>query len=162
MLGKLLVRYLWTYKWWLLGVLVFQFASAMASLYLPRLNADIIDKGVSTGDTGYIWSRGVFMLAIALGQIIASIIATYFAARAAMSWRVSSSSRAARKACWSANGLLERAAAKRVCVSRSASCCCPPWPAWRAARRRLWRRRGRRWRPIPRRSSTWARRDPAS
>lgn len=85
MLGKLLARYLWTYKWWLLGVLVFQFASAMASLYLPRLNADIIDKGVSTGDTGYIWSRGVFMLAIALGQIIASIIATYFAARAAMS-----------------------------------------------------------------------------
>ncbi len=85
MLGKLLVRYLWTYKWWLLGVLVFQFASAMASLYLPRLNADIIDKGVSTGDTAYIWSRGAFMLAIALAQIIASIIATYFAARAAMS-----------------------------------------------------------------------------
>ncbi len=83
MLGKLLVRYLWTYKWWLLGVLVFQFASAMASLYLPRLNADIIDKGVATGDTGYIWSRGAFMLAIALGQIVASIIATYFAARAA-------------------------------------------------------------------------------
>lgn len=85
MLGKLLVRYLWTYKWWLLGVLVFQFASAMASLYLPRLNADIIDQGVATGDTGYIWSRGVFMLAIALGQIVASVIATYFAARAAMS-----------------------------------------------------------------------------
>ncbi|WP_454118166.1 ABC transporter ATP-binding protein [Microbacterium lacticum] len=85
MLGKLLVRYLRTYRWWLLGVLVFQFASAMASLYLPRLNADIIDKGVATGDTGYIWSRGVFMLAIALGQIVASIIATYFAARAAMS-----------------------------------------------------------------------------
>ena len=85
MLGKLLVRYLWTYKWWLLGVLVFQFASAMASLYLPRLNADIIDKGVAAGDTGYIWSRGGFMLAIALGQIVASVIATYFAARAAMS-----------------------------------------------------------------------------
>ncbi|WP_454132420.1 ABC transporter ATP-binding protein [Microbacterium lacticum] len=85
MLGKLLVRYLRTYKWWLVGVLVFQFASAMASLYLPRLNADIIDKGVAAGDTAYIWSRGVFMLAIALGQIVASIIATYFAARAAMS-----------------------------------------------------------------------------
>ena len=85
MLGKLLVRYLRPYRWWLLGVLVFQFASAMASLYLPRLNADIIDKGVAAGDTAYIWSRGVFMLAIALGQIVASIIATYFAARAAMS-----------------------------------------------------------------------------
>jgi len=85
MLGKLLVRYLWTYRWWLLGVLVFQFASAMASLYLPRLNADIIDHGVAAGDTGYIWSRGGFMLAIAFGQIVASVIATFCAARAAMS-----------------------------------------------------------------------------
>jgi ATP-binding cassette subfamily B multidrug efflux pump len=85
MLGKLLVRYLITYKWWLIAVLVFQFASAMASLYLPRLNADIIDNGVTAGDTAYIWSHGMFMLAVALGQIIASVIATFFAARAAMS-----------------------------------------------------------------------------
>ncbi|MHC3000097.1 ABC transporter ATP-binding protein [Microbacterium sp. HJ5] len=84
MLGKLLVRYLKEYRWLLLGVLVFQFASAMASLYLPRLNADIIDNGVSTGDTAYIWSTGMVMLTISLGQITASIIATYFAARAAM------------------------------------------------------------------------------
>ena len=42
MLGKLLFRYLKTYRWLLLGVLVFQFASAMASLYLPRLNANLI------------------------------------------------------------------------------------------------------------------------
>ncbi|ALJ21923.1 ABC transporter ATP-binding protein [Microbacterium sp. No. 7] len=84
MLGKLLVRYLGTYRWLVVGVLVFQFASAMASLYLPRLNADIIDKGVARGDTGYIWSNGALMLVIALGQIVASIIATYFAARAAM------------------------------------------------------------------------------
>jgi len=85
MLGKLLVRYLATYKWWLTGVLVFQFASAMASLYLPRLNADIIDNGVAAGDTAYIWSHGMLMLGVALGQIVASVIATYFAARAAMS-----------------------------------------------------------------------------
>ncbi|WP_299090540.1 ABC transporter ATP-binding protein [uncultured Microbacterium sp.] len=85
MLGKLLVRYLGAYKWWLLGVLVFQFISAMASLYLPRLNADIIDKGVAAGDTAFIWSTGMLMLTISLGQITAAIIATYFAARAAMS-----------------------------------------------------------------------------
>lgn len=85
MLGKLLVRYLRTYKRWLLGVLVFQFISAMASLYLPRLNADIIDKGVAAGDTSFIWSTGIMMLTISLGQITAAIIATYFAARAAMS-----------------------------------------------------------------------------
>ena len=83
-LGKLLFRSLKPYKWLLLGVLIFQFISAMASLFLPRLNADIIDKGVATGDTGYIWSTGTFMLAISLTQITCSIIATYFAARAAM------------------------------------------------------------------------------
>ncbi|AZS44373.1 putative ABC transporter ATP-binding protein [Microbacterium oleivorans] len=84
MLGTLLARYLRTYRWLLIGVLVFQFASAMAALYLPRLNADIIDKGVTRGDVDFIWSNGVLMLVIALGQIVASVIATYFAARAAM------------------------------------------------------------------------------
>nr|WP_281728229.1 ABC transporter ATP-binding protein [Cellulomonas denverensis] len=68
----------------LLGVLVFQFASALAMLYLPSLNADIVDKGVAQGDTGYIWRTGGFMLAVSLGQILAAIIATFFAARAAM------------------------------------------------------------------------------
>ncbi|MET0975766.1 MAG: ABC transporter ATP-binding protein [Leifsonia sp.] len=84
MLGKLLVRYLKPYRWALVGVLVFQFIAALASLYLPTLNAQIIDEGVATGDTAYIWSTGVMMLGISLAQIIASIIATYFAARAAM------------------------------------------------------------------------------
>ena len=56
MLGKLLFRYLKPYKWLLLGVLVFQFVSALATFYLPRLNADIIDNGVSKGDTEYILS----------------------------------------------------------------------------------------------------------
>ncbi|WP_159603555.1 ABC transporter ATP-binding protein [Agromyces humi] len=84
MLGKLLIRYLKPYRWLLLGVLAFQFVSALASLYLPSLNADIINNGVSKGDTEYIWSTGMFMLAISLGQIIAAIIATYFAAKAAM------------------------------------------------------------------------------
>ncbi|WP_295014401.1 ABC transporter ATP-binding protein [uncultured Microbacterium sp.] len=85
MLGKILFRYLKRYKWLLLGVLVFQFGSAFAALYLPRLNADIINKGVANADTAFIWSHGGLMLAVSLGQIVASIIATYFAARAAMS-----------------------------------------------------------------------------
>jgi ATP-binding cassette subfamily B protein len=84
LLGKLLFRYLKQYRWLLIGVLVFQFIAAIASLYLPRLNADIIDNGVARGDTGYIWSTGTVMLVISLGQIVASIIATYFAARASM------------------------------------------------------------------------------
>ncbi len=84
MLGKLLLRYLKPYRWLLVGVLLFQFASAAATLYLPRLNADIIDDGVAKGDTAYIWSSGVLMLAISLAQITAAVIATYFAAKAAM------------------------------------------------------------------------------
>jgi ATP-binding cassette subfamily B protein len=83
-LGKILIRYLSRYRWLLLALLVFQFVAAMASLYLPRLNADIIDQGVARGDTAFIWSQGSMMLAISLGQIAASVIATYFAARAAM------------------------------------------------------------------------------
>lgn len=85
MLGKLLYKYLKPYRGLLLGVLIFQFISALASLYLPSLNADIIDNGVARGDTEYIWSTGTVMLAISLGQITSAIIATYFAARAAMS-----------------------------------------------------------------------------
>jgi ATP-binding cassette subfamily B multidrug efflux pump len=84
MLLALLSRYLTPYRRYLAAVLVFQFIAALASLYLPTLNADIIDKGVAAGDTGYIWATGVMMLGISLAQIVASIIATYFAARAAM------------------------------------------------------------------------------
>lgn len=83
-LGKLLIRYLSRYRWLLVAILVFQAASAIATLYLPRLNADIINLGVARGDTGFIWSQGGLMLVISLGQIVASVIATYFAARAAM------------------------------------------------------------------------------
>ena len=84
-LGKILVRYLKQYRWLLLAVLIFQFASAMASLYLPRLSADIIDNGVSQGDTGYVWRTGGLMLLISFGQIATAVVATFFAARAAMS-----------------------------------------------------------------------------
>ena len=83
-LAKLLVRYLKPSAWLLLGVLLFQFASALAMLYLPSLNADIIDNGLSRGDTEYIWRTGVLMLTVSLGQIVASVIATYLAAKAAM------------------------------------------------------------------------------
>ena len=84
MLRRLLWRYLRPYRWLLVGVIAFQFASAMAMLYLPSLNADIIDKGVSRGDTGYIWRTGGLMLAVSLGQIVAAIVATYLAARSSM------------------------------------------------------------------------------
>ncbi|RRR28326.1 ABC transporter ATP-binding protein [Schaalia georgiae] len=84
----MLIRLLWAhlrpYTWLLIGVVVLQFAEVMASLYLPTLNADIIDKGVATGDTGYIWRTGAFMLAVSALQGICSVLATYLAARASM------------------------------------------------------------------------------
>ena len=85
MLVRLLRRHLRPYTGLLLCVLVLQFAQVMASLYLPTLNADIIDKGVATGDTGYIWRMGAFMLVVSVGQGVGSVAATYLAARSAMS-----------------------------------------------------------------------------
>lgn len=84
MLLKLLTRYLKPYWPMLVGVVGFQFLQAMASLYLPSLNADIIDNGVVKGDTGYILSTGGWMLIVSLGQIFCSIAAVYFGAKAGM------------------------------------------------------------------------------
>lgn len=84
MLVRLLLRYLVPHRLLLLGVLVFQFASALASLYLPSLNADIIDNGLARGDTDYIRTTGLTMLAISFAQILSAIVATYCAAKAAM------------------------------------------------------------------------------
>jgi ATP-binding cassette subfamily B protein len=64
---------------------VFQLAQSIATLYLPTLNADIIDQGVAKGNTGYILSTGMIMLAITLGQVVCAIIAVYFGAKVAMS-----------------------------------------------------------------------------
>lgn len=84
MLLKLLRRYLRPYWPFLVAVVVFQLAQSIASLYLPALNADIIDNGIARGDTGYIISVGATMLGVTLLQIACSIIAVYFGARAAM------------------------------------------------------------------------------
>ena len=84
MLGKLLGRFLKPYKWYIVGVVVFQMASVIANLYLPTLNAQIIDQGVAHGDVHIIWARGGLMLAVSFLQIAASIAALYLAARAAM------------------------------------------------------------------------------
>ncbi|MDJ0323008.1 ABC transporter ATP-binding protein [Cryobacterium sp. PH31-AA6] len=84
MLWKLLVKYLRPYRRLLAAVVVFQLAQSIASLYLPTLNADIIDEGVAKGDTGYILRVGGVMLLITFVQIVCSIIAVYFGAKAAM------------------------------------------------------------------------------
>ncbi|WP_346958002.1 ABC transporter ATP-binding protein [uncultured Arthrobacter sp.] len=84
MLWKLLVEYLRPQRRRLLAVVVFQLAASIASLYLPTLNADIIDQGVARGDTDYILRVGGVMLMVTLLQIACTIAAVYFGAKAAM------------------------------------------------------------------------------
>ncbi|MEU8270508.1 ABC transporter ATP-binding protein [Sphaerisporangium sp. NPDC049002] len=83
MLSRLLRTYLRPYSSALAAVVLFQLVGTIASLYLPSLNADIIDQGVAAGDTGYILTTGGWMLAVSLVQIGCSIAAVYYGARVA-------------------------------------------------------------------------------
>ncbi|MEP9362274.1 ABC transporter ATP-binding protein [Nocardioides sp. CN2-186] len=86
MLLRLLRTRLAPYKKWLTVVVVFQFLGVLAALYLPTLNADIIDNGVVKNDTDYILRVGALMLLISFGQIICSVTAVRFGARTAASF----------------------------------------------------------------------------
>jgi ATP-binding cassette subfamily B protein len=86
LLYRLLLTYLRPYRRELSYVLVLQLIGTVASLYLPGLNADIIDFGVAKGDAGYIVSTGGWMLAVTLLQIVCSGGAVYYAARSAMAF----------------------------------------------------------------------------
>ncbi|MDW2884658.1 ABC transporter ATP-binding protein [Exiguobacterium artemiae] len=79
-----LLKNLTTYKWAVLAVLILVFAQSMSDLYLPTLMADIIDKGVVTGDTAYIWKIGAVMLGITGLGALAAIAASYYSSKAAM------------------------------------------------------------------------------
>ena len=84
MLIKLLKTHLRPYRRPITYVVVLQAIATIGLLYLPTLNADIINNGVLTGDTGYIMRVGGLMLAISLGQLVASIGGVYYGARTAM------------------------------------------------------------------------------
>ncbi len=84
MLARLLREHLRPYVRGLLGVAAFQLLATIAALYLPTLNADIIDLGIVKGDTAYILRTGGWMLLMTLGQIAFSVGADYFGARASM------------------------------------------------------------------------------
>ncbi|MFJ8576948.1 ABC transporter ATP-binding protein [Micromonospora sp. NPDC093277] len=86
MLIRLLRNHLRPYRRLLAAVLAFQFVGTMASLYLPSLNAKIIDRGVAVGDTGQILRTGGWMLLVSLLQIACSITAVYLGAKTAMSF----------------------------------------------------------------------------
>jgi ATP-binding cassette subfamily B protein len=81
---RLLRNHLRPYQATLWLVVLLQLVQTIAALYLPTLNADIVDNGLIKGDTGYIMRIGGVMLLITLVQIAGSVGAVYFGARTAM------------------------------------------------------------------------------
>jgi ATP-binding cassette subfamily B multidrug efflux pump len=86
MLLRLLRTYLFRYRKLLIIVGILQLVQSIANLFLPSLNADLIDNGVLTGNTTYIWKVGGLMLAITLVQVCFAIGAVYFGSKAAMAF----------------------------------------------------------------------------
>ncbi len=84
MLVRLLREHLRPYAGTALVVVVLQIVQVVATLYLPSLNADIIDKGVAAGNTHEIWRLGGIMLAVSLAQVVCAIGAVYLGARTSM------------------------------------------------------------------------------
>jgi ATP-binding cassette subfamily B multidrug efflux pump len=82
----LLRTYLRPYRGVLMLVVGLLVVQALATLYLPELNGEIINNGVAKGDTAYILSTGMFMLAISALVVVVSIIAVYFGSRTGMAF----------------------------------------------------------------------------
>ncbi|OKL35725.1 ABC transporter ATP-binding protein [Domibacillus mangrovi] len=79
-----LLKNLSVYKWIVAAVFVLVFVQSMSDLFLPTLMADIIDKGVVTGNTPYIWRIGGWMLLVSALGASSSVIASYYSSKAAM------------------------------------------------------------------------------
>src|SRR4051812_31999118 len=86
MLVRLIREHLRPYQRQLAIIVGLQFVGTVVMLYLPTINADIIDKGVVNADTGYIVRHGGLMLAVSMLQILCSIAALWFSARTAMAF----------------------------------------------------------------------------
>ncbi|MFF9064896.1 ABC transporter ATP-binding protein [Streptomyces sp. NPDC014891] len=83
MLIRLLRTHLGPYRKPITLLVLLQFLQTCASLYLPTLNADIIDNGVVTGDTGYILRFGALMVGVSVVQVVCNIGAVFYGARTA-------------------------------------------------------------------------------
>lgn len=86
MLLALLREYVRPYRRLVAGVMALQLISTLASLYLPTINAAIIDDGVAQGDTHRIVHLGAVMLAVTALQVLCAVGAVYFGSRAGMSF----------------------------------------------------------------------------
>ncbi|MFE7772716.1 ABC transporter ATP-binding protein [Streptomyces sp. NPDC057445] len=83
MLIRLLRTFLRPYRKPLALLVALQLLQTSATLYLPTLNADIIDNGVVKGDTGYILTFGALMIGVSVAQVVCNIGAVYYGARTA-------------------------------------------------------------------------------
>ncbi|NJP42205.1 ABC transporter ATP-binding protein [Actinacidiphila epipremni] len=84
MLIRLLRSHLRPYKRPIGLLVALQLVSTIAALFLPTLNADIIDNGVVKGDSGYILAMGATMLGVTVAQMVCAIGAVYYGARTSM------------------------------------------------------------------------------
>jgi ATP-binding cassette subfamily B protein len=84
MLVRLLREHLRPYKGLLAVVIAFQAVQTTAALFLPTLNARIIDKGVLPGDLGFIKHEGMVMIVVTLIQGTFAATAVYFGSKVAM------------------------------------------------------------------------------
>nr|WP_223111003.1 ABC transporter ATP-binding protein [Aeromicrobium senzhongii] len=80
----LLRHHLRPYRVSILVVCLFQLIQTVATLYLPGLNADIIDEGVAQGDVGHIWQVGGLMLGVTVLQVVCNVVAVFVGSRVAM------------------------------------------------------------------------------
>src|SRR3546814_18959325 len=87
MLLRLLRTHLAPYRTWIAIIVALQFVSTVAMLYLPSLNADIIDDGVARGDIGFIIRTGGIMLAVSIVPIAFSVTAVWFSAPTDLAFR---------------------------------------------------------------------------
>jgi len=86
LLTQILKKYLRPYKKQVYLILVMLLIQAIASLYLPNLNADLINNGVAKGKVGYIWHVGEIMLASSALVMGASVLLAFLAARVSMAF----------------------------------------------------------------------------
>ena len=84
MLNRLLRSHLHPYRKLLVAVVALQTVQTVAALFLPRLNAEIIDDGVLRGDTGFIWRTGSIMLVVTVVQVAFNIAAVWAGSKASM------------------------------------------------------------------------------
>ena len=64
-------------------VMALALAQSLASLYLPRLMADIVDHGIVPGDTRQIMITGSLMLLMALVSTAAAVASSFFSSKVA-------------------------------------------------------------------------------